>query len=149
MSESPEAPEIEPTAPNHQPVSRYYLFTGLSLAAAALFGWSLYRANDPIDLLFLGAAVVGVAWYGSQAITRVAVANNTLVVRAPLRTRRIEFRQLIEAVEAGRALKRIVVAYHPLRADGLVDLDETRTYTLPAVNFQDELLQLLQQHTPR
>ena len=149
MNQDPEAPQVESAASNHQPISRYYLFTGLSLAAAALFAWALLRANDPIDLLFLVASLVGVVWYGSESITRVSVTDNALIVRAPLRTRRIEFRQLIEAVEAGRALKRIVVAYHPLRADGLVDLDKTRTHTLPAVNYQDELVALLQQHTPR
>lgn len=148
MNQGPEEPQVVPTA-NHQPISRYLLFTGLSLAAAALFGWSLFRTNEPIDLLFLGAALVGVVWYGSQRATRVTVEDSALVVRPPLRTLRVEFRQLIEVSEAGRALKRIVVAYHPLRKDGLVDLDGVRTYTLPAVDYQDELLQVLQQHTPR
>lgn len=133
---------------NHRPISRYALFAGLSLAAAALFGWATLRANDPIDMLFLVASLGGVAWYGSQLLTRVVLEDDALLVREPWRRRRIEFRQLIDVSEAGRALKRIVVAYHPLQADGLVDLDAVRTYTLPAVNFQDELLQVLQQHTP-
>jgi hypothetical protein len=149
MNQDTETPETEPTPPNHQPVSRYAVFAGLSLAAAALFGWATLRANDPIDMLFLVASLAGVAWYGSQLITRISVESDALVVREPWRRRRIEFRQLIDVSEAGRALKRIVVAYHPLQADGLVNLDAVRTYTLPAVNFQDELLQLLQHHTPR
>ena len=70
-------------------------------------------------------------------------------LETPLGARRVEFRQLDSATEAGRLLRVVVVTYHPLLENGLLDLDDLRSVTLPAVNQQYELLELLQQHAPQ
>jgi hypothetical protein len=69
-------------------------------------------------------------------------------LRTPLQTQRVEFRQLDDATVAGRVAHRIVVTYFPLRDNGLLDLDELRSLTLPAVDHQAELLALLESKRP-
>jgi hypothetical protein len=60
----------------------------------------------------------------------------------------VQFRQLVEVSEEGRFQRVIVLLYHPLRSQGLVELDDLRSLALPALEAQTDLLELLQTRTP-
>jgi hypothetical protein len=130
------------------PTSRYVLLAGAGAAAALLCAWSLWQQFDWITLLFLGGCLFAALAFAAQSRTVVELDAQDLVVRAPLHTRRVDYRQLDGASEAGRIVRGIVVTYHPLRADGLLDLDDLHSVTLPAVERQYELLDQLEAKRP-
>lgn len=137
------------TVTTYRSVERYALLGGAGLLAALFCGWALWREFDWITLLFLFGCLFAAASFGMQMLARVEVDESGFRRVMPLGTRRVEFRQLDSATEAGRLLRVIVVTYHPLQENGLLDLDDLRSVTLPAVNQQYELLELLQQHAPQ
>ncbi len=139
--------EASPIAIYH-PTSRYGLLTGAGAAAALLCAWSLWQQFDWITLLFLGGCLFAALAFAAQWRTVVELGEQGFVVHAPLRTRRVDYRQIDGAGEAGRIVRGIVVTYHPLRADGLLELDELHSVTLPAVDHQFELLDQLEAKRP-
>lgn len=137
------------TATTYRPVERYAFLGGAGLVAALFCGWALWREFDWITLIFLFACLFAAASFGVQWLGRVEVDATGFGLESPLGSRRVEFRQLDSATEAGRLLRVIVITYHPLLENGLLDLDDLRSVTLPAVNQQYELLELLEQHAPQ
>ena len=141
--------ESTDTVTTYRPVERYAFLGGAGLLAALFCGWALWRTFDWITLIFLFGCLFAAASFGVQLLGRVEVDATGLRLETPLGARRVEFRQLDSATEAGRLLRVVVVTYHPLLENGLLDLDDLRSVTLPAVNQQYELLELLQQHAPQ
>jgi hypothetical protein len=123
--------------------SRYALLTGAGGLAALLCAWSLTRQFDWITLIFLCGCLFAAFSFAVQWRSMVELDPKGFWLRSPLRTQRVEFRQLDGAVEAGRMARGIVVTYHPLHANGLLDLDDLHSVTLPAVEQHAELLALL------
>jgi hypothetical protein len=133
----------------YRPHTRYVLYAGVSLVMAAAFVWLLWRQYEGGALLFLVVALGGAIWSVANLLSRVEVDATSLVVRVPLLpARRIDLRQLSEVTESGRFLPALVILYYPLRADGLVDLDDLHSQILPAVEDQADLLEFLQGKTP-
>lgn len=141
--------ESTATMTTYRPVERYALLGGAGVLAALFCGWALWRQFDWVTLIFLFGCLFAAASFGMQLLARVEVDGGGLQLVTPMTARRIEFRQLDSATEAGRLLRVIVVTYHPLLENGLLDLDDLRSVMLPAVNRQYELLELLQQHAPQ
>jgi len=137
------------TMTTYRSVERYAFLGGAGLLAALFCAWALWRQFDWITLIFLCGCLFAAGSFGIQLLARVEVDESGFQVVTPMAARRVEFRQLDSATEAGRLLRVIVVTYHPLLENGLLDLDDLRSVTLPAVNPQYELLELLQQHAPQ
>jgi len=134
----------------YRPHSRYVLYAGVSLVMAVAFVWLLRNQYEGGAVFFLLVSLGAALWSVGNLLSRVEVDAVSLVVRLPLLpARRIDIRQLAEVTENGRFVPALVVLYYPLRADGLVDLDDLRSQTLPAVEDQADLLQFLQEKTPR
>jgi hypothetical protein len=122
----------------------YRLLTVLCVVLVALFGWQLSQRWDWGALLFLVVA----AWSALRCIilmlTKIEVDEERVQVLAPLTApRSLEFRQCAAVYEEGRGLQSILLLYHPRAETGLLALDEERTFALPAVNRQAELLATL------
>ena len=139
-------PINQPT--NYRASMRYRLMALVGLLVAIAFGWTLAARHGrgqglAYDALFFFLVMIGFTfWSLYQALGRVELADRELTLRMPLSApRTIEYRQLFSATENGRVGGRSVsLVYHPLRADGLLDLDDARSMTLPEVEGQDELL---------
>ena len=132
----------------YRPVERYAFLGGAGLLAALFCAWALWRQFDWITLLFCFGCLFAAASFGSQLLARVELDAAGLRLVSPFARRRVEFRQLDSATEAGRLLRVIVVTYHPLAPNGLLDLEDLHSVTLPAVNQQYELLAMLQARAP-
>lgn len=132
------------TTASYRSTSLYTLLVSASVLASLLCAWSLWRQFDWITLLFLLGCLYAAFSYGVQWRSTVALDAHGFWLRTPLQTYRVEFRQLDGASEAGRIARRIVVTYHPLHDNGLLDLDDLRSVTFPAVDRQVELLTLLE-----
>ena len=128
--------------------SLYLALITASALAAGLCAWSLWRQFDWIVLLFLLGCLYATLTFSVQWRSHVALDAHGLSLHSPLRRHRIEFRQLDAVHEAGRVTRRLVVTYHPLQENGLVDLETLRAVALPAVERQDELLATLQTEGP-
>jgi hypothetical protein len=134
----------------YRPHDRYVLYAGASLIMVAAFVWLLWRQYEAGALFFLIVAVGSSIWSVGNLLSRVEVEATGLIVRVPLwPARRIDWRQLSAVTEDGRFLRALVILYYPLRTDGLVDVDDLRSQILPAVENQSELLEFLQEKTPR
>lgn len=136
------------TVITYRAVDRYALLGGAGLLAALFCAWALWRQFDWITLIFLFGCLFAAGAFGIQLRSRVEVDGEGLRLVAPFARRHVQFRQLDGATEAGRLLRVIVVTYHPLQENGLLDLDDLRSVTLPAVNQQYDLLELLEQRAP-
>ena len=122
----------------------YRLLTALCLLLAALFGWQLINRWDWGALLFLGVALWSALRCFRLMASKVEIAADRVRVRVPGATpHEVEFRQFAAIYEEGRGLKSILLLYHPRRADGLFELDQELTLSLPAVNEHDALFQAL------
>jgi hypothetical protein len=141
--------EMQSEAVHYRSTSIYPLMVGASALAALFCAWSLWVQFDWITLIFLFGCLYAAWSFGLQWRSTVALDAQGLSVRAPFQSQRVEYRQLDDAGEAGRLVRRIVVTYHPLRDNGLLDLDELRSVTLPAVDQQVELLALLESKRPQ
>lgn len=141
--------EVQPVNVHYRSASIYLLMVGASALAVLLCAWSLWVQFDWITLIFLFGCLFAAWSFGVQWRSTVELDAQGFIVRAPFQTQRVEYRQLDDAGEAGRLVRRIVVTYHPLREHGLLDLDELRSVTLPAVEKQVELLTLLESKRPQ
>ena len=82
-------------------------------------------------------------------MSRVEVDDRGLTLLQPLASpQQVQYRQLAEVSEEGRLQRVILLLYHPLRPDGLLDLDDLRSLALPALEEQSDLLEILQARTP-
>ncbi|MCC6165812.1 MAG: hypothetical protein IT329_01165 [Caldilineaceae bacterium] len=128
---------------------RYKALAGVCAAMAALFGWQLRQGIDVGALLFLGAALALMLWYVRSWGSRVTLEPRRLRLQRPLDADTVvEFRQLAGVSEEGRFGQSILLHYHPLAADGRVELEEIRSLALPALQGQAALLEILTQQTP-
>ncbi len=136
-------------ATTYRPTGQYGLLTAFGAAAAIFCAWALWRQFDWITLIFLFGCLFAALSFANQWASRVEIDAQGFWLHAPLRRRRVEFRQIDNAVEAGRIARGIVVTYHPLAPNGLLDLDELHSVALPAVAQQENLLEALRARCPR
>ncbi|HAJ34999.1 MAG TPA: hypothetical protein DCL15_04840 [Chloroflexi bacterium] len=136
------------TTITYRPTGQYGLLTAFGAAAALFCAWALWRQFDWITLIFMIGCVYAALAFADQWAAHVAIDRQGFWLRTPLRRRRVEFRQLDSATEAGRLVRGIVVTYHPLSPNGLLDLDTLHSVTLPAVGDQKALLEVLQAKCP-
>jgi len=133
----------------YRPHPRYMLMIAIALICAFALGWMLLRSFDWGTLIFLAFAAGLLVIALSSLFSRVEVEDQGIRLARPLLPDiAISYRQLSEVTEEGRLQRVILILYHPLRDDGLVDLDDLRSQALPALEEQAELLELLQAKTP-
>lgn len=132
------------TITTYRPTSQYGLLTAFGAAAALFCAWALWRQFDWITLIFMVGCVYATVVFADQWAAHVEIDRQGFCLRTPLRRRRVEFRQLDSATEAGRIVRGIVVTYHPLAPNGLLNLDTLHSVSLPAVGDQERLLETLQ-----
>lgn len=133
----------------YRPTAQYGLLTAFGAGAAIFCAWAMWHQFDWITLIFLFGCLFAAFTFASQWASRVEVDAQGFWLHAPLRRRRVEFRQLDSATEAGRIARGIVVTYHPLAPNGLLDLDTLHSVALPAVGDQATLLEALRARRPR
>jgi hypothetical protein len=140
-----------PTSP------RYKFLVGAGAALTGLLGWELWQGRgDPADEFAWGLGFFFVVsflvtlWYAREMLSRVILAANAITVtRRPGRARTVEFRQMVSVSEAGRLGGRsITIVFHPLRADGLIDLEGADSLIVPEVDDHDGLLAVLEARAP-
>lgn len=133
----------------YRPHPRYLLMIAVASICALALGWMLLRRFDWGAVIFLAFAAGLVIVALSSLFSRVEVEEQGIRLYRPLLPAvAIGFRQLSEVTEEGRLQRVILILYHPLRDDGLVELDDLRSQALPALEEQAELLELLQAKTP-
>lgn len=142
-------PETQPVTLYYRSTSIYLVVVGASALAVLLCAWSLWMQFDWITLIFLPGCLYATWSFSVQWRTTVTLDAQGFTVRAPFQTQRVEYRQMDDAGEAGRLMRRIVVTYHPLRNNGLLDLEELHSVTLPTVDRQADLLALLESKRPQ
>src|SRR4051794_17971934 len=111
--------------------SFYRLLTVLCVVLVLLFGWQLWNRWDWGALLFLGVAV----WSGYRCFllmsSKVELTDDRVRAIAPgSAPREVLFRQLSSVYEEGRAMKSILLLYHPRAESGLFELDEENSLVL-------------------
>ena len=127
----------------------YLVYAAAAGVVALIQAWALLNAFDWMTLVALVIALGILLWSVQRVATQVEVGPKALTVRAPLRRpQQISFRQFAGLHEEGRLLKAVVVLYRPLRPDGLVDPDDLRGLTLPALKDQATLLAQLDAQAP-
>src|SRR3954468_21928151 len=124
--------------------SIYRVLTAACVALVALFGWQLWNRWDWGALLFFCVA----AWCAYRCYvlmsSKIELTEDRVRAIAPgAAPREVLFRQLSSVYEEGRAVKSILLLYHPRSESGLFDLDEENSLALPAVNQQEELFEAL------
>lgn len=120
-------------------------------------GWEVLRmrqlsqaeetSND--GLIFFVISLGIVIWSIWTLLSRVELRKESVSVRNPFGKRNtVEFRQVVNAVESGRMGNSISLLYYPIGENGLVNLDDAETLSLPKVQNQDELLQHFRERIP-
>jgi hypothetical protein len=121
----------------------------------------LYSLTDGVTwsaALFLFVAIVALLWFVSALGTRVCLTNDELSVNRPLRmliqpgrptTQTIAYRQLLRVEESGRFLATITLLYYPLGSDGLLDMAQLSSLTLPLMVEQMTLRDRLEAGVPQ
>lgn len=132
-----------------RPSVRYALYFLAATVLVVMFVFSLVARFDWGSLFFLGVGLVAMAWAGDQLLSRIEVDVAELRLRKPWRRpRAVAFRQMDALHPAGRLFPALVFTYHPVQPDGLLDLQDIHTLTLPAVEEQELLLHLLRARAP-
>ena len=127
-----------------RPSTRYALYFIVTTTVVLLFMVSLFARFDWGSLFFLGVGLVGMGWSGDQLLSRIDLDVTELRFRQLWRQpKQVAFRQMDSLHIAGRLFSVPVIAYHPLETDGLLDLQDLLTLTLPAVEEQELLIHLL------
>lgn len=151
-----------PTLSTHRASMRYRLLAGGALLMTLLFAWELWRlaaqqsTTDGTLLgafLFCGVSLCILLWSGNAALTRVEIKRHGLVCHSAMAMLRgkpvpVEFRQLVSVTESGRGSGAITLVYHPRREDGLLDVYDVHSLSLPAMEEQAELMELLEKRVP-
>ena len=147
MTNSPTTPTANSTT--YRPHARYVLITAVAALSIPALIWLLLRGVDLAGVLFLLFAVVLLFFAVRGLLSRVEVDERGLTLLQPLaRPQVVQYRQLAEVSEEGRLQRVILLLYHPLRPDGLLDLDDLRSLALPALEEQSDLLEILQARAP-
>ena len=152
--------QSDPTSRIYTPQPRYRWMALGSIVLFLLLAWNLLlpvirsgqwsALNPDTGTLFFMAVVIGIAfWQGRTALCRVELTSVGVSLSAPLsRVRHVDFRQLSGVSESGRGGRAIVLLYHPIGANQLVDVDDLEGLTLPEVVDQDSLLEFLEGSMP-
>jgi hypothetical protein len=142
------SPTAGPTT--YRPHARYVLITGIAAVSVVALLWLLLLRLELASVLFLLFAA-GLLFFAVRSLfSSVEVDEHGLTLVRPLsQPLQVQFRQLAEVSEEGRLQRVILLLYHPLRPDGLVDLDDLHSLALPALEEQSDLLETLQARTPR
>lgn len=143
-----------------KPTARYWLMAtaGLIIGLLLLWQWSgplrhgLPFTTDSLlggEALFTITSLVLALYFVRQAATRVTLTRRSVTRTMPLSTpQTVELRQLLSVSESGRAGNTLILLYHPVRRDGLLDLDEVRSLVLPALQEQEQLRAYLEAQAP-
>ncbi|MCB0063683.1 MAG: hypothetical protein KDE19_16285 [Caldilineaceae bacterium] len=145
----------------------YALLTLLLLLLAALLVWGMRDGIAPGDLLFFVVALAAAGYFAISLTTSIRLTESELHIHRPLRLWenrsaqqreasvthapsgfQIAFRQLISVERTGRLLPVLTILYHPVQADGLIDVTHIAQSTLPLVIHQDELQARLEEVVP-
>ena len=134
--------------PNHPviyPVHPLYrVFALLCVLLTGVFGWQLRAGLDLGTLFFMGVTFWLTLRYLRLVASRVELEADRVRLYMPLMpVQEVEFRQLSAVNEEGRGLKSILLLYHPRAETGLIDADDVRTMSIPAVYEHEELLSAL------
>jgi hypothetical protein len=133
----------------YAPAPTYRFIFILCLGLALLFAWELWRVVTIGALLFLLISLALALWAGRALTARVQLTANGLCRHSLLQTPHcVEFRQLVGVSEEGRFNLVLVLTYHPMLDNGLLDLDAIQTLMLPAVRQQETLLAQLRAKLP-
>ncbi len=137
---------------------RYKILVGAGALLALLLGWELWRAGSLQTggdyawgyLFFFLVTLAVTLWYAWEMLSIVTLSPRALsVTKRPGRTRSVEFRQMVSVSESGRLGGRsITIVFHPLQANGLVDLDGADSLIVPEVDDHDGLLAALEARVP-
>lgn len=142
------------------PTARYAVMAAAGVAIGLLLLWQLLapmRNGAPFTLqhllggegLFTATSLVLAVYFARQAATRVMLTKQAITRTIPLgAAQTVELRQLMSVSESGRAGNALILLYHPLRDDGLLELDDVRSLVLPALQGQDELRTYLEARVP-
>ena len=142
MNDHPEGPGNEIP---YQTQSRYMLFALIPAVCALVLAWQISAQFDPVAVVFFLIALAATVWAVVNMLSRVRVNEHAVTLRHPLKgVSTVEFRQLISVHTGGRLLPNLVLFYHPRAENDLLDLDEVRSLTLPALEEQETLLDTLQ-----
>jgi hypothetical protein len=121
----------------------------IGMAVSLLFAWTLLESLDWMAILFLVAAIAFALVNLQRMFMRVELTPSGITLHDPFAApRHVEFRQMVTVSEAGRIRPGVSVVYYPVRANGLVDMEEPYTLFIPALNRQDELLAILRREIP-
>jgi hypothetical protein len=137
------------TLTTFRPHPRYVLIAGIAGLSMLVLLWLLWRRPELGSALFFAFAA-GLLFFALRSLfSHVEVDEHGLTLFRPLaRPQAVQFRQLVEVSEEGRFQRVLLLLYHPLRSNGLIDLDDLRSLALPALEEQPELFELLQARTP-
>ncbi len=137
---------------------RYKILVGVGALLSLLLGWELWRAGSLQTggdyawgyLFFFVVTLAVTAWYAWEMSSIVTLSPTALsVTMRPGRTQSVEFRQMVSVSESGRLGGRsITIVFHPLQANGLVDLDGADSLIVPEVDDHDGLLAALEARVP-
>ncbi len=131
----------------------YYLLVVLSALLSLLLGRTLWHTATTGTLLFFGVALVALLWFLSALGTRVHLLQTAMTIQRPLRLLlpspqeracTIDYRQLYSVDQSGRFLQVLTILYYPKEPDGLLDLAQVTTITLPLMGNQQILRQRLE-----
>jgi hypothetical protein len=137
---------------------RYKILVVAGALLTGLLGWELMRI-DPLQgerdavlgyLFFFIVTLSITLWYAREMFSVVSLTPSSLsVTRRPGQTRCVEFRQMVSVSEGGRLGGRsVTVIFHPLEANGLVDLAGADSLIIPEVDDHDGLLAALEARVP-
>lgn len=127
----------------------------------ALFAWSLgstlahnlrmggtlaWSVAEWGALFFLVIMLALSIWTMRQMFSRVELTPAGVTLFAPLLgEHHVDFRQCMGVSEGGRIGRSLTLLYHPVGADGLLDLDSVQSLTLPNVRDQETLIEHLRE----
>ena len=137
----------------------YYALAGGTLLLLMLLGWDLWQNPTAGAFLFVAIVLVAMLWFVFALDVHVALAPSELTVHrsysraftgftqpAP---ETIAYRQLISAEPSGRFLSTLTLLYYPMQSDGLLDLEQVASTTLPLMTNQSDLLERLEAVIPQ
>lgn len=151
------APTMTESTGLYRTSSRFRFLTLGALIMTFLLIWDVWQTwNGDAGagarggaLLFLGISLGILAWGVHGTLTWVEVTEERLVRHAPFGAdQTVEFRQLVNVEESGRGGGSLTLIYHPRYENGLLDLDDIRSLTLPALRNQEALLRMLEAQIP-
>lgn len=127
----------------------YQIFALIGLVMTLLFVWTLSQTFDWLTLLFMVSTAFFMMVNARWMLMRAELTPSGLTIHGPFdQTTHIDFRQMAEVHEAGRMAPGVGIVYYGLAENGLIEMDELQTIFLPALEDQQEFLQILRNEVP-